>query len=165
MAGSIYIRFALAAAMLLAGPGFAAQGQTSKESPAERAVIEAVISSYEAALNASNTDAVVPLYADDGVFMPPHNRSAVGKAAVREAYAAVFKAITLRIKFNVAEVVQVAPDWAFVRTNSAGTMTLNATGAQSTEGNQELFIFKKSADGSWKIARYSFSSTNPPPKQ
>ncbi len=96
--------------------------------------------------------------------MPPHNRSAVGKAAVREAYAAVFKAITLRIKFNVAEVVQVAPDWAFVRTNSAGTMTLNATGAQSTEGNQELFIFKKGTDGRWKIARYSFSSTNPPPK-
>jgi uncharacterized protein (TIGR02246 family) len=164
MTGSIYIKLALAAAMLLAGPGFAAEGQTSKESPAERTVIEAVISSYEAALNASNADAVVPLYADDGVFMPPHNQSAVGRAAVREAYAAVFKAITLRIKFNVAEVVQVAPDWAFVRTNSAGTMTINATGTQSTEGNQELFLVKKGTDGRWKIARYSFSSTNPAPK-
>ena len=120
---------------------------------------------YEAALNASNTDAVMPLYADDGVFMPPYNHAAVGKAAVREAYAAVFKAITLRLKFNVAEAVQMAPDWAFVRTSSAGAMTVNATGAQSTEGNQELFIFKRGADGSWKIARYSFSSTNPPPKQ
>jgi hypothetical protein len=41
-------------------------------------------------------------------------------------------------------------------------MTDHATGAVSAEANQELFIFKKSADGAWKIARYSFSSPNPP---
>jgi hypothetical protein len=37
---------------------------------------------------------------------------------------------------------------------------VNATGAKSAEGNQELFLFHKSLDGAWKIARYSFSSTN-----
>jgi hypothetical protein len=26
---------------------------------------------------------------------------------------------------------------------------------------QELFIFKKDADGKWRIGRYSFSTTNP----
>jgi ketosteroid isomerase-like protein len=31
------------------------------------------------------------------------------------------------------------------------------------EGNQELFIFKKGTDGQWRIARYSFSTTNPLP--
>jgi len=166
MAANIYIASAFAAAMLLAGSGFAARAQSPQESPAgNTGAIKEVVSLYEAALNASSADAVMPLYADDGVFMPPYNHAAVGKAAVREAYAAVFKAITLRLKFTVAEAVQMAPDWAFVRTSSAGAMTVNATGAQSTEGNQELFIFKKSADGSWKIARYSFSSTNPPPKQ
>jgi uncharacterized protein (TIGR02246 family) len=166
MAANIYVASAFAAAMLLAGSGFAARAQSSLESPAgNTGAIKEVISVYEAALNASSADAVMPLYADDGVFMPPHNHAAVGKAAVREAYAAVFKAITLRLKFNVAEAVQMTPDWAFVRTSSAGAMTVNATGAQSTEGNQELFILKKGTDGSWKIARYSFSSTNPPPKQ
>jgi ketosteroid isomerase-like protein len=54
-----------------------------------------------------------------------------------------------------------SPDWVFARTNSAGTTADHATGAVSAEGNQELFIFKKSRDGAWKIARYSFSSTNP----
>src|SRR5438128_2228440 len=142
MTAGIYIRCAWAAAMLLAGSGFAVQAQTSKESQATRAAISSanstgaikdVISVYEAALNASDTDAVVPLYADDGVFMLPHSPSAVGKAAVREAYAAVFKAISLHLKFNVAEVDQMAPDWAFVRTNSTGALTVNATGAQSTQ--------------------------------
>ena len=126
----------------------------------ERAVAE-VLAKYQDALNDSDTAAVMRLYADDGVFMPPYSQSAIGAAAVRQAYEAVFKAIKLSVKFSVAEVVEMAPNWVFARTNSAGTTTINATGAKSGEANQELFIFGKGGDGSWKIARYSFSSTNP----
>ena len=49
----------------------------------DEAAIRTVLSSYEDALNASDTEAVMPLYTEDGVFMPPNNPSAVGKAAVR----------------------------------------------------------------------------------
>jgi uncharacterized protein (TIGR02246 family) len=129
----------------------------------EKAVAE-ILAKYQDALNDSDTAAVMRLYADDGVFMPPYSQSAIGAAAVRQAYDAVFKAIKLSVKFNVAEVVEMAPNWVFARTNSAGTTTINATGAKSAEANQELFIFGKGGDGSWKIARYSFSSTNPPPQ-
>ena len=129
--------------------------------PADEAAIGSVMSSYEAALNASNTEAVMPLYAKDGVFMAPNNQSAVGKAAVRRAYDAVFKAIMLKVKFTIVELVVISPQWAFVRTNSAGSQKVNATGATSAEANQELFIFRKSDDGRWQIARYSFSTTNP----
>jgi uncharacterized protein (TIGR02246 family) len=118
------------------------------------------MSSYEGALNGSDAAGVMPLYTEDGVFMPPNSQSAVGKAAVRTAYDAVFKAITLKVKFTIAELVVMSPEWAFVRTNSAGTNKINSTGAVSPEGNQELFIFNKGADGKWRIARYSFSSTN-----
>ena len=90
------------------------------------------------------------------------SRSAVGATAVRQAYQAVFKAITLRVNFEVAEVVEMAPGWVFARTNSAGTNTVNATGAKSAEANQGLFIFRKGEDGKWKIARYGFSTTNAP---
>ena len=126
----------------------------------EQAVSE-VLMKYEDALNASSVDAVMALYADDGVFMPQHSSSSVGAAAVRDAYAGVFSAITLRVKFTIAEVVQLAPDWAMARTNSAGTVTVQATGGGGPEANQELFVFKK-VDGSWKIARYCFCTTNPP---
>ena len=129
----------------------------------DEAAIRSVMLSYEAALNASDTAAVMPLYTEDGVFMPPYNQSAVGKDAVRKAYDAVFEAITLNVKFTIAELVMMAPEWAFVRTNSAGTNKINRSGAVSPEGNQELFVFNKGADGKWRIARYSFSSTNPPP--
>lgn len=124
--------------------------------------VTALLAKYNEALNASSTDAVMPLYAEDGVFMPPYSPSAVGAAAIRQAYDAVFKAITLNVRFTVAEIVELGPGWAFARTNSAGTTTDHATGARSAEGNQELFIFRKDHDGAWKIARYSFSPTNPP---
>ena len=124
--------------------------------------VTALLAKYNEALNASSTDAVMPLYAEDGVFMPPYSQSAVGSAAVRKAYDAVFKAITLNVKFTIAEIVELGPGWAFARTNSAGTTTDHATGAKSAEGNQELFVLKRDDDGSWKIARYSFSPTNPP---
>ncbi|MFZ0276100.1 MAG: SgcJ/EcaC family oxidoreductase [Candidatus Sulfotelmatobacter sp.] len=123
--------------------------------------VAAVLARYEKALNESDTDAVMNLYASDGVFMPQNFQSSVGANAVRKAYENIFNAIKLSVKFNVAEVVQVALEWAFARTNSAGNVTVNATGAKSAEANQELFVFHK-IDGAWKIARYCFSTTNPP---
>ncbi|MBV9303944.1 MAG: SgcJ/EcaC family oxidoreductase [Acidobacteriaceae bacterium] len=124
--------------------------------------ITALLADYNDALNASSTEAVMKLYADDGVFMPPYSESAVGATAVRQAYDAVFNKIRLNVKFTIVEIVQLSPGWAFARTNSAGTTTEHSTGAVSHEGNQELFIFKQDDTGSWKIARYSFSPTSPP---
>ena len=128
---------------------------------ASEKAVDAVLAKYQGALNASDTGEVMSLYTQDGVFMPQYSQSAVGAEAIRTAYGAVFKAIKLTVKFNVAEIVEVSPNWVFARTNSAGTTTDLGTGAKSAEANQELFIFKKTAGDVWKIARYSFSSTNP----
>jgi uncharacterized protein (TIGR02246 family) len=129
---------------------------------ANEKAVAAVLADYEDALNQSDTEAVMKLYAPDGVFMPQHFPSSVGADAVRNAYDGVFEAITLKVKFVVAEVHQIAPDWAIARTNSAGTVTVKATGGGGPEANQELFVFQK-IDGAWKVARYCFSTTNPPP--
>ena len=127
----------------------------------EKAVNE-VLAAYNLALNASDTNMVMPLYLEDGVFMPPFSPSAVGSAEVCKAYDAVFKAIRLTVKFNVVEIVEMSPEWVFARTNSAGTTLNHATGKTTAEANQELFLFRKDRDGKFKIARYSFSTTNPP---
>jgi uncharacterized protein (TIGR02246 family) len=126
----------------------------------EKAVAD-VLGNYEDALNRSDTDGVMRLYATDGVFMPQNNPSSVGADAIRKAYDAVFKAIKLTVKFNLAEVVEMAPAWVFARTNSDGMVKIHATGGGGPEANQELFLFQK-IDGAWKIARYCFATTNPP---
>jgi uncharacterized protein (TIGR02246 family) len=128
----------------------------------DEAAIRNVLQSYNDALNGGKTSAVLPLYADDGIFMPPCSPSAIGKDAVRKAYDAVFEELKFHVKFTIAEVVVMAPIWAYVRTNSAGTTGHHSTGKTTAEANQELFIFRKDGDGQWRIARYSFSPTNPP---
>jgi uncharacterized protein (TIGR02246 family) len=128
----------------------------------DEASIRSVMAAYNDALNGGSTAAVLPLYADDGVFMPPYSPSAIGKEAVRKAYDAVFRELKFNVKFTIAELVVIAPTWAYVRTNSAGTTGHASTGKTTAEANQELFIFRKGGDGAWRIARYSFSPTNPP---
>ena len=122
--------------------------------------IAALLAKYQDALNQSDTNAVMKLYAPDGVFMPQHSPSSVGTAALRQAYDAVFAAIKLTVQFEIAEIRQIA-DSVLARTNSAGRTKTNATGAEGPEANQELFLFQK-IGGAWKIARYCFCTTNPP---
>ena len=93
--------------------------------------------------------------------MAQHNPSAVGIDAIKVAYENVFKTIDLNVAFDIVEIEVIADNWAFARTNSAGTTTINATGDKIAEGNQELFVLQKTDDGEWKIARYGFSTTNP----
>ncbi|MGA8582482.1 MAG: SgcJ/EcaC family oxidoreductase [Roseiarcus sp.] len=128
----------------------------------DEAAIRGVMASYNDALNGGKTPAVMPLYADDGVFMPPYSESALGKAAVERAYNAVFDELKFRVKFTIAELIVMAPTWAYVRTNSAGATDHHSTGKTTAEANQELFIFKKGDDGQWRIARYSFFADQSP---
>lgn len=128
---------------------------------ADESAVAAVLRQYEIALNASDTNAALALYAPDGVFMPQHSPASVGAAAVRRAYQAVFAVITLSVAFDIAEIRQIAADWVLARTNSAGRTRNNAAGIEGPEANQELFVFQK-VDNAWRIARYCFCTTNPP---
>src|SRR5438128_12405838 len=123
----------------------------------QRAQIEQLLNKYEQALNSSDVNAAVQLYTDDGVLMAPENPAAVGGATLQQAYAGIFQAIALNIKFQIAETQLLAHDWALLRTTSAGVIKIRANGAEIPEGNQELFLLRK-VHGQWKIARYSFST-------
>ena len=171
MRPSLCLKSALIGASILATPCIPgkAPAQTATSSitgdtatAKDEAAIRDVMGLYNIALNGGKTAAVLPLYTEDGVFMPPYSQSAIGKDAVRVAYDAVFAELKFNVKFNIAELVVMPPMWAYVRTNSAGTTGHHSTGKITAEANQELFIFRKGEDGAWRIARYSFSPTKPP---
>ena len=145
----------IAAAALILG---SLSGAEAADSDQEN--IHAVLKAYEQVLNASDVAGVLKLYTKDGVFMAQHNPSAVGIHQVEAAYTGAFQAIDLNVEFDIVEIEVIADDWAFVRSNSSGTTTINATGDKVAEGNQELFVMQK-IDGNWKIARYAFATTNP----
>ncbi len=154
---------ALAAACLalqvIAPPVLAQQPQKASASAdtRERAQIEQLLNKYEQALNTSDVNAAVQLYTADGVFMAPENPTAVGTPVLTQAYTGVFKAISLKLKFQIAETQLLSPEWALLRSKSTGTVKILANGAEIPGSNQELFLLRKT-NGQWKIARYSFSS-------
>jgi uncharacterized protein (TIGR02246 family) len=139
------------------------QGISAPADTRQRAEIEQLLNKYERALNTGDAQGAAQLYTNDGVLMAPENPSAVGSKAVGAAYAGIFQAIALNIKFQIAEAQLLSPEWALLRTTSTGVIKILANGAEVPEGNQELFLLRKH-DGQWKIARYSFSSFLHPSK-
>jgi len=129
--------------------------QDTMNNQAEKSSIEKLLFSYRDALNASDVNKVLPLYANDGVFMPSNAPSAIGQEQVKAAYESVFKSIQLNIEFYIDEIV-VNGDYAFARTTSKGTTLIHANGQTVAEENRELFVLHN-ANGQWKISRYMFN--------
>lgn len=129
--------------------------QLKMEQSKEKTAIETLLFSYRDALNASDVSKVLPLYTNDGVFMPSGAPSAIGQTQIKAAYEFVFKNIQLNIEFFIDEIV-VTGDHAFARTTSKGTTLIHANGETVAEENRELFVIEKS-NGQWKISRYMFN--------
>ena len=121
--------------------------------------IEALVKTYEKALNANDIESILHLYGQDPVFMPQHAPALVGREAVRAGYRQVFETVKLNVQFAIHE-VEVFGDTAWARTSSAGRTRILGAGIEVVEGNNELFVFKRET-GEWRIHRYLFSTTQP----
>ena len=129
--------------------------EKNMEQSTEKSAIEELLFSYRDALNASDVNKVLPLYTNDGVFMPSNAPSAIGQEQIKGSYEFVFSQIQLDIEFIIDEIM-VDGDYAFARTTSKGTTLIHANGQTVAEENRELFVFQKT-NGQWKISRYMFN--------
>jgi ketosteroid isomerase-like protein len=121
----------------------------------KRSAIEATIFAYFQALNDANINAIVGLYSKDPVMLPFLQPAVVGTDAVRTNYESTFQLIRFEMQTTIQEVVEMSPEWAYVRTDTSGTFTPTRTGEGAPAVFHELFLLRKMGD--WKIARYSFS--------
>ena len=122
-----------------------------------------LISAYQTALNNHDTKAIMSVYGGDPVFMPQNSVAVVGRDSVKASYERILATIKLKVTFTIHEIVRLGEDLAYGRTTSEGQQEILATGAQSKEANNELFIFRKEEEGQWKIHRYLFATSNPLP--
>ena len=136
-----------------------ASAKPSAQPDSRTAALCDVIQTYQTALNAKNVNAVLALYSSDPIFIPEFSPAVVGLDGVRAAYQSVFATIDFDIRFEIHELQQ-AGDWAWVRTTSAGTTVILASGAEVPEGNNELFVLHRE-HGAWKIHRYQFATNLP----
>jgi uncharacterized protein (TIGR02246 family) len=116
----------------------------------------AVISAYFEALNRSDPDALASLFDDDGVFMGDRAPSVSGREKIRGMAAEAFAAMRIDHQFDVDR-VDANNGFAAVRTHSAGTLTMLATGTVIENAHRELFVLRDRGDG-WRIADYMYNT-------
>ena len=133
-----------------------------EESESTKKQLEKLLNAYQELLTNKNVDGILELYSADPVFMPEYAPPAVGREAVRKTYEWVFANLNLKGQFIFHE-AEVIGDSAWIRTNSTGRFTIIATGVEAVIANSELFLFKRE-NGVWKIHRYIFTASAPPPQ-
>jgi len=118
--------------------------------------LEAMLRRIEAAENAGNSADVEAMLADDAVIMVPSGPVQEGKAACASFVAAIMadllQRFVRRITYVSAE-IRVLGDYAFDRGSFSFTVAPKSGGDTSRETGKYLFLYSRTADGSWKIAR------------
>lgn len=129
---------------------------TGSDKEDETAIRELIGTTYRDALAASDSETISSkAFASDGVVMPPEGATYRGTEEVKANYDGVFGAVALDLQFDIDEVV-VDGDYAFARSTSNGTATVQATGESGPEVNRELWVAHK-VNGEWKIAFYMYN--------
>jgi ketosteroid isomerase-like protein len=128
-----------------------------KDNEAEiKAAVEDRYKEWIAAENKKDAAAVTALYDDHAVLMPKAEEFVIGKAAIGEYYKKQvadphFVPFTLTLDWNSFYTVG---DIAVATALFEGDATRNAK--QIHFRGKDLLVWKKQADGSWKIFRYMF---------
>jgi len=154
--------FALA---LLAGAAACApKAPPPPDEGAIRTAIEAANAKAAAGMMAGDTAAGLANYADDAVVMMPNEKPMNGRAAISAGFGGLMSQMTLSdVKFTTGSLI-VTGDYAIE--TGAYTMTLTSKAPKSKPMPDEgkyLTVWKKQADGAWKIIR-DINNTSVPMK-
>ena len=118
--------------------------------------IRELISEYQIALNNEEIEKIQTLYSNQAIFMPPEITAINGVEEIVSTYEYLFSQFDFKLKFDIKEVA-ISENFAYVYSNSEGTITLESDGTEETSKNQEIFILIKEGDD-WEILRYMFNS-------
>jgi uncharacterized protein (TIGR02246 family) len=130
---------------------------------ADIAAIEEVVNQYAVTANAGDFEGWLSLHADDVVKMGPDAPAIFGKEDLRANFAPAFENFDTHCAIYPEE-TQVDGDMGLAR----GTYTLSITpkaGGETIDimkDGKYLTLFKRQADGSWKISHDCYNSNIPP---
>jgi uncharacterized protein (TIGR02246 family) len=121
-----------------------------------KAAVQDRYKEWLAAANKKDVSAMTNLYDDNAVLMPKSEEPVLGRAAIGEYYKKLFAdphfvPFTLNLNWNS---FHLAGDVAIATSVFEGDATRD--GKQIHFRGKNLLIWKKEADGSWKIFRYMY---------
>jgi ketosteroid isomerase-like protein len=123
------------------------------------AIEKAAHEGYVNAINSNDVDVLMADLTDDIVLQAPGAPEVIGKAAVRDWVAGYFGAF--KTKWEKTSIgFTVSGDWAFERYTYKSTDTDRKTGKVTTDAGKGINIFRRGADGKWRVAIDGWSSDN-----
>ena len=146
--------------VLLAATALAVAGSAGAQAQANNpAQLAEIMEAYAAALRSNNVEALVALYAANGVFMREDLPAVVGTDALRASYQKVFATLKVDLRFNIQE-IEMAGGMAWLRSTSKGRIKTLATGVEADESFNSLVVFRREGEA-WKIRCYLYASNKP----
>ena len=128
-----------------------------------RAAIAAINKKFMEDVNRGNAAAGAAAYTDDAILMPPNNPPARGKQAIEKYLAEIGSQLQAsNFQLSILE-VNVQGDTTIVRGTYSSSFTVPGTDAPMEDRGKTLNVWKRQADGSWKLHRDIWNSNMPIP--
>ena len=149
----------LAAASTVVLSGCASQ--TSVDAAAELAALREAATAYHQAASAKDVDAVVALYDEGAIMIPPNAELVEGLAGVRGYRFGFIETPGVELEFELVRAeVSAAGDIGW--TLAIGEITINQPdGPPGRDRVRDFHMWKKQTDGSWKVVVDTWNSGFP----
>ena len=128
-----------------------------------RAAIAAINKKFMEDVNRGNAAAGAAAYTDDAILMPPNNSPVRGKQTIEKYLAEIGSQMQAsNFQLSILE-VDVQGDTTIVRGTYSSSFTVPGTDAPMEDRGKTLNVWKRQADGSWKLHRDIWNSNMPIP--
>ena len=119
---------------------------------AERQKLEEAVAAYNTAASARDVEKIVALYTSDASILPPDSPEAKGTEGVRSFASSLVALSGFGVEFG-KPVVHISPsgDMAYAVTDARLSFN-DPSGAPVVEEARDVHVWRKEADGYWKVA-------------
>jgi len=114
-----------------------------------------------AASHSGDVSTVVGMYSDDAILMPPNDTTVYGKEEIQSWWEDYFQFFRITSSVETERDVTLAGNQAFERASFSGTIIPKEGGVRIHDDIRSLIVWKRAADGSWKISHHIWNSTKP----
>lgn len=135
---------------------------TALEAAEFRKAVGEIFKTYSSANMKADADAWIGLWDENGIKMGPNSPATFGKKSIDNRKRKTIEEKTLVSQIINVEETQVFGNMGFGRGTYTAIVKPKAGGATVNLDGKFLTIFKKQADGSWKIYRDCYNFNMPP---
>ena len=111
--------------------------------------VKDLVAEMNAALNTSDFEKFMSLYADDAIEIPPNKPAQIGKEAIRSSIQQFFDEVTCQEE-DIVKNIHVSGDLAVAHVIYSGVATPKAGGELRKGKGNIIMVFEKQSDGVWK---------------